>query len=735
MNRIRNLSGLTRTLLGWAVFTVIVILLEVTAFNYLHWQTAGLQPQTIMQDGRYLDDNPREWSTPEMETGGTAGPGILFKQPTHVATVRVETARPVRVNIELSDEGSRDYVYSLQKDVYPSVPGTQTIPVNPYGGVLLMKVEVVQLLDDFTQPSDEETYLTQVQINAPIPFEFSFLRVATLLCLGLLIWGFGHGRRIFRLSVFQGSALSPTRAARVTLWGTSAAVTAILAAGIFVFPPALGTFEDDGYHYYSDYEAQYAELAESFLEGRVDLDIEPFPGLRYADNPYDMTQRITLEETYGTSIYSYWDMAYYRGHYFVYFGVLPVLLFYLPWFLITGQMFPTFIGVGIALAFAVFGIGSLLLQLARRWFPRTSLGVMMLCTALVPLASMLAWCTMNATIYSLPVLCGLACLAWGASLYARLDRRPWLVVPGSVLLALTFACRPQIGAFCVLLIPFGIQAMRKMANGAQRAKAALEELTDGMPEPAKTAARQAKAAYLTAALIPFVVVFVLLGLYNAARFGSPLDFGANYNLTTNDMRLRPWTPEAALAGLYYLVLQPPSLEPAFPFFCDTQMPFEYSTYLVYETCLGGVLWVAPVLWFLCALLAKGRPGNPLPGRVGAWRAMVGVTVGLSLVIVMFDALAAGILPRYDTDFMMPLSVLAALGLMRTAGVANGAPETEANALAPVAIRPWVARCAVACLIVALAVSVAIIFYSWGRYQSDRSLYMMELNAQITQQLL
>ena len=46
--------------------------------------------------------------------------------------------------------------------------------------------------------------------------------------------------------------------------------------------------------------------------------------------------------------------------------------------------------------------------------------------------------------------------------------------------------------------------------------------------------REARKA-LAAALLPYGIVAVALMLYNAARFGSPLDFGANYNLTTNDM--------------------------------------------------------------------------------------------------------------------------------------------------------------------------------------------------------
>ena len=39
-------------------------------------------------------------------------------------------------------------------------------------------------------------------------------------------------------------------------------------------------------------------------------------------------------------------------------------------------------------------------------------------------------------------------------------------------------------------------------------------------------------------VLPVVLVAIGLMWYNAARFGSPFDFGANYNLTSNDMTRR-----------------------------------------------------------------------------------------------------------------------------------------------------------------------------------------------------
>lgn len=226
---------------------------------------------------------------------------------------------------------------------------------------------------------------------------------------------------------------------------------------------------------------------------------------------------------------------------------------------------------------------------------------------------------------------------------------------------------------------------------------------------------------------------MLLGWYNAARFGSPLDFGASYNLTTNDMRLRPWMPEGALAGLYYYLVQAPNVIPNFPLLTDTAESFDYPAFLVSEPCYGGVLWLAPVLWFLCALLPAPRNGaKPLPGGTWLWRLVVGVAVGLAVLLAALDALAAGILPRYTTDFMLPLSVLAALGFLRTSVQMRSPADLPTGE--PVAIRPWVARCATACLIVALIVSIAIFFYPWDHQRSLRRVVTHETTAWISTEL-
>ena len=442
--------------------------------------------------------------------------------------------------------------------------------------------------------------------------------------------------------------------------------------------------------YPTTYESEFAKLARAFAAGQLYLLDEPYPELVAMDNPYDINQRSVHV---GSDIGAYWDTAYYDGHYYVYFGVLPVLTMYLPYYLLTGQDLPNFIPIGLCLVALLIGLTVLLVQVARRWFPRTSLGTMLLCLMLVFFGAQLGWLTLLPSIYEVPVAMALALLVWAAVCFTSLDRRPRRVVIGALLTALIFACRPQIGLFGLLFIPFGIQAILAKRGAKDR------------------------TIYLTAALLPVLIVFGLIGWYNAARFGNPLDFGAAYNLTTNDMRYRPVTLDTALMSIFAYVFQLPNLEPSFPFLAPLyaltgeearvtlQQTWDYVGNIVVESPLGGVLWLSPLVWFTLGIFvyAKGSTFAPakatfferLRTSVVSWRGFALLAMALVLVVVIVDGEGAGILPRYVLDFSLPLLVLGAFGLMLTQDHACG--------------RRWPVVVGVVMLIVGVVVFFAIAF--------------------------
>ena len=66
---------------------------------------------------------------------------------------------------------------------------------------------------------------------------------------------------------------------------------------------------------------QYERMAQSILHGHLYLEYEDVdPRLSEMENPYDPQARKEL------GIYYHWDHAFYNGKYYMYFGIVPVVL-------------------------------------------------------------------------------------------------------------------------------------------------------------------------------------------------------------------------------------------------------------------------------------------------------------------------------------------------------------------------------------------------------------------------
>ena len=134
--------------------------------------------------------------------------------------------------------------------------------------------------------------------------------------------------------------------------------------------------------------------------------------------------------------------------------------------------------------------------------------------------------------------------------------------------------------------------------------------------------------------------------YNALRFGSPLDFGASYNLTTNDMTHRGWVWGRCGLGLFSYLLQPPRIGSLFPFLQDFPVETAYMGLTVSERMVGGVLWLFPVLCFgFYGLFRKEWY------RDSRCHGMVWISQLAMAAVAVADAQMAGLLTRYFGDFV------------------------------------------------------------------------------------
>lgn len=383
------------------------------------------------------------------------------------------------------------------------------------------------------------------------------------------------------------------------------------------------------------HEKQYEELTQALVSGQLSLPEEPAAFLSEMENPYDPAARTIAGDEAGA--YALIDTAYYNGKYYVYFGVTPALLLYLPAYLLTHRILPTWIAV-IATAVLLVPVIFLFIRcLCRRYAPRTPFSIRLLLsvslTGILGVPYLAAFCTT----YSMPAVMGLFLTLLGLSCFLTAERpdgslRRTSLIAGSVLLGLTIGCRPVFAASYLLLFPLYAEEIRRGAF-FRRKKEALTNTVS--------------------VLLPALLTGTFFLIYNALRFGNPLEFGFHYLFTTRDLLHGSHSFGETLAGMQLLSLNPPRIHRVFPFMEVVDYVGQYRESLYVEPMFGGLLPLHPLL---IAGLLIGLLSVPflLKSKTGpsSWTLLHGLSLFLGVLILYVDAGIAGISQRYESDFAL-----------------------------------------------------------------------------------
>ena len=552
----------------------------------------------------------------------------------------------LQLEISASDEANSTEIAGGRWWYTPGAPRTRWVTLDFSGKISSLSLHANNYSEN--EWADYNWAIQGITANTPRPMDFSLLRCGLVfLALGLG-WSFRPGS-----SLWRAKYLAEPGRWRPAVAAFALTLSLLACAAPFALPSysgiATATYNVDSWdgesplnfvYHFEDGTAygQMGALAHSLLNGRLDLNLvlEPPAELVAMENPYDTELRAQTVDG------SVWDAAYYDGKYYCYFGVVPCLLFQLPFEALTGiPDLPTSFGMVVMAVAAVLAGFGLVRQAAKRWFPGVSTAAYLLASTAVAGCGQLYYLLLRPLIYEYVILCGasfvmLALWQWLAASNTPDSRRGARIahlVLGSVCMALVAGCRPQMEIFAFLALPIFWR----------------QYVTEKRLFTRKGAAEFALFA------LPFVLVAAGLMWYNYARFGSPFDFGANYNLTSNDMTKRGFNAGRIGTALFYYLLVPNPLSSTFPYVGAIYPATSYVGRFIAEACYGGILATTPFLWILALapLLRRRLAGKRLRGVVG-W------IVLSSVVLAVLDAEMAGILYRYLMDFALPLTFAAAL---------------------------------------------------------------------------
>ena len=377
---------------------------------------------------------------------------------------------------------------------------------------------------------------------------------------------------------------------------------------------------------------QYEVMAESILEGRLDIDCCECETLASLENPYDRKARQDAgvdffhKDAEGNS-HAHWDHAYYNGHLYMYFGVVPVFLAFLPYRIVTGQALTTYRATQLFAAIAIIGIFMLLYRISKTFFKKMPFSVYLLSS--VAFSVMSVWYSAaEPALYCTPIIAAIALEIWSIYFFIwavygenKENKQILLAAIGALLGALAFGCRPPIAIANIVVIPMLITFIKQR-------KFTVKVL-----------------GKLALAALPYIVIGVLLMMYNYARFDDPFEFGQAYQLTVADQS--NYSVELNKESILRLIN-----EGFTSFFSIKSFTLEFP----YISNAGGVFFNFPIL-LLTVLIFRSSAVKNLKEKK-----MLGVVIALIATVFIITAMdilwTPYLLERYHLDVYFLLGIAA-----------------------------------------------------------------------------
>lgn len=371
-----------------------------------------------------------------------------------------------------------------------------------------------------------------------------------------------------------------------------------------------------------EYRNQYEMITEAFLKGQLHFDYEVDERLLNMENPYDAVAR----NIQGVDFH--WDHALYNGHYYMYFGVVPALLLFLPFRVITGHALTGYHGTQIFSAAYIIGVFILFRLFGKKYFEKMSVSLYVLVCAAVSYFTL--WYAVAApALYCMAIVSAMALAIWSIYFFVKAvffceseNSAIAYAALGSLLGALEFGCRPTVGLSNLVVLPLILIFLQKRGISM------------------RLLGKMALAA------LPYALVAAGLMGYNYARFGNPFEFGQTYQLTIIDQTsyagsmLARFDLKATLRDMYFYLfnnmLSLPKLEPLpriGPFVTFPLLPISFLLVLFPDT-LRHIRKSSLTLFGLFLLISTA-------------------------VIIVFEVLWAPLPePRYRLDFSWLLGIAA-----------------------------------------------------------------------------
>ena len=308
---------------------------------------------------------------------------------------------------------------------------------------------------------------------------------------------------------------------------------------------------------------QYDRMGDALLQGHLYIDNGDIdPALEAMENPYDTKERKRLGVKY------HWDEAYYNHHYYMYFGVVPTIILFIPFKLLTGTALLSYQATQIFAAFTIIGFFYLFYLYCEKYFQGFPFSLYLIFSSAFSILS-ISYSIAFPALYCTAIISGVCMMVWSIICFFKsaqseveqLKSNLYLFW-GAILGALAFGCRPPVALANIFVLAFIYNILQN-----------------------RLLARKTKITKMLLIFVPYFVVGAMLMLYNYVRFDNAFEFGQSYQLTLADQHMYRsfWEHFDAKKTIivtflnFYLV---PSFSEEFPFIRYCGVFFNYPVLLL-----------------------------------------------------------------------------------------------------------------------------------------------------------
>ena len=632
------------------VAAVLALLLEMSVFNYSTWRSIACKSVSIASDIEIDETGHYETC---IQVPNETVKNINIKE------LSLSNCQAAEIKVALTDEGDK-YFYKLPSfRVVPAVPSTGFCNIYPYGKVTGIKVSI-------DLPEGSEAKIGKIEYNSKREFDIKLPRLlAAFVFFFLLIYiwktsGYETWQDYERngdTNVINRPTGKVNISANTDIYSNcrkgdkkQTFVIVLTIVMLIMVGRWMCTSNEKIKSCPWPHHKQYQELAVALDNGSVRLDNKNASDeLLASDNPYDTSALLAEGVEYEM------DYAYYKGSYYVYFGIIPELMLYYPYYKLTGRPLSNCNAQTILFAIMVVGVFLTLWRLCFKFGSSKDncntpfWAYMMLAIGYIVLSNNV-YLVSRADIYNIPIMAATAFSWMGIGLWLtgleydddKKISRCIAFAMGSLCMAAVAGCRPQM----LLLSITGIFLFVIRGDEAEGNNISFRN---------RLIIKKGKIAESISVILPYILVAIVVGGYNYARFGSIFDFGATYSLTSNDMNHRGFNFDRLFKGLYSFFLQPSVYSMDFPYLRSSIVESSYMGKNLTEFVFGGC-FVSNFIYLSIFTPAFVRLKKMTFEMKSVFIALITVV----FVIACFDINGAGILYRYICDFVPALYMAAAI---------------------------------------------------------------------------